>query len=66
MSETYYARWYSGESPAVFRLHYDPKVEGVIRAEAWGEGGWVPIDWNTIRGWIDVIPSEELPTGVEP
>lgn len=64
MSDVYYAAWYSGLRPAVFRLHYDPKTRLVTLAERWGDDGWEPVEWDQIRGWVDPIAPGDLPSGV--
>lgn len=63
--ETYYARWYAGQDPAVFRLRYDLDGKRIVSSETWRDG-WVPQDWSEIAGWVDFITTDELPAGVTP
>lgn len=65
MIETYYARWYSGVQPTVFRLRYDSAEKQVVSAETWRDG-WVSQDWDEVAAWVDFIKSDELPDGVTP
>lgn len=66
MNKVFYARWYSGVAPAVFRLHYDSADGIVTAADTWGVNGWEPTDWNQIRDWVTPIHPEELPSEVTP
>lgn len=62
---TYYAVWYSGCEPAVFRAQIN--LDEAMRFEMFDarQGAWVATPFAAVQNWIDWVLLDELPQEVQ-
>jgi hypothetical protein len=65
VKDTYYAVWYSGSCPAVFRATIPIGEAMIFETFDALQMTWTYAHFDSVKNWIDWVPLDELPGEVQ-